>query len=290
MVGLANKVAKSVFPGAANAGSNATGMIVLQILRACTVITLGTMCTAYWFFIIRVDKSRTYFVFECASLFFNSIICVILILSEFPPTGVFKRYLRTSWPVLSEVHGVAWLGGVMILLGCSIFGNLNKPANESKNLGASFFNLVLAAGILAILFGVLNILCSFVWRNGKEGITSRDIRADGALAKGRRQSLPDYSSSTGSSFLNEKTKTKFVSMFWNKAIGGSGGNKEKTSMPTAKPNISGPADIEKGHGEDDRRSPIVPELRRPNTAMHPINLNANSGRSSQYSDPDMSRF
>lgn len=292
---LVLKVVKFFFPSASEAGNNAVGMFILQGLRVCTVITLATMCASFWVYIIRVDKSRAYFVFECASLFFNSIICVLLILSEFPLCKPIRDYFRTSWPVLSELHGVSWLGGAMLLLGCDIFGNLNKPANEKDKLGSHFFGLVLAAGILAVTFGVLNVICGFVWRNGKEGITSRDIRSKGPLAQGRRQSLPDYSSSAGSSFRNEKLQHKVANKLWEKATGA--GKKEKSGRP----NISGPVDVERGvynnHGANydyshesniDRRSPIVPDLRRPDSALHPANQNI-SGRSSEYSQ-DTNRF
>lgn len=254
------------------------GMVILQVLRACTVVTLAAMCASYIVFIIKVDKERSYFVFECASLFFNSIITIVLILSEFPMVGAVRDYFRTSWPVLSDRRGVGWLGFAMILLACNIFGNLNHPANDTDKLGPHFSKLVLGTAILATTFGSLNMICALIWRSGEDGVHSRDIRTNGALATGHgRQSLPDYSSTAGSTMRNEKTRSKFASMFWKKD---SGGNSEKP-----RPNISGPIDVEHGNGNDDRRSPIVPDLRRPDTALHPMHA-----RSSSYSEANMSRF
>lgn len=235
---------------------------------------------------VEMEKKPPYFVFECASLAFNAVICIVLIFAEFPMFKAFKKYFRNTWPVLSDRCGLGWLGLVMIMLGCNIFGNLNRPpkptdkdtAKDTDTASSHFSKLLLAAAILAITFGSLNMICSLIWRNSKAGIHSRDIRSDGALAKGHgRQSLPDYSSSAGSSIRNEKTKSKFVSMFWNKE---SGGNSEKP-----RPNISGPIDVERGNDNDDRRSPIVPELRRPDTALHPMHA-----RSSYYSEANLSRF
>ena len=257
------------------------GMVVLQVLRTFTVITLAAVGASYWVLIIKVDKTRDYFVFECATHFFTSIACIILIISEFPFLESIRGYLRRTWPVLSDQHGVGWLGGAMVMIGCDMLGNLNRPAYDPDNLGPHFSKLVLASSVLALTFGVLNMLSAIVWRDGREGITSRDIRANGSLAD-RRETLPEYASTarSNSSLRNEKTRSKFASMFWKKEDG------EKT-----RPHISGPIpahqDVERDAQHDgDRRSPIVPGVKRPDTALHPMH----TGRSSVYSEAHMSRF
>lgn len=246
------------------------GMIVLQILRVFTVVTLATVCAACWVFIIKVDKERTFFVFECASLFITSLISVVLILSEYPLVNALRNYFRQTWPVLSDHRGLTWLGFAMLMLGCNILGNLNKPANDTDKLGPHFSKLVMASAVLCITFGVLNIVCSFVWRDGKNGITARDIRVNGSLAHDRRQSLPEYSSTHSSSIRNEKTKSGFISSMLGRAKKETG---EKA--PKKRPNISAPIpaylDVEHNAGRDDRQSPIVPGLKRPDSVLHPSN-------------------
>lgn len=258
------------------------GMVVLQTLRVFTVITLAAVCASCWVLIIKVGKDQSYFVFECVSLFFTFVISAVLIISEFPLLEVIKDYLRDTWPVLSESHGVAWPGVAMIMISCNMLGNLNRPAYDADNLGPHFSKLVLASSVLAFTFGGLNIICSLVWRDGKERINARNIRADGSLAD-RRETLPGYDTSTRSnpSIRDEKTRSKFVSMFWKKNTG---------EMTFDRPIISGPIsshqDVEHDAGASDRRSPIVPGLKRPDTALHPMN----TGRTSKYSEAHMSRF
>ncbi|KAF7554409.1 hypothetical protein G7046_g6831 [Stylonectria norvegica] len=268
------------------------GMIVLQVLRAFTLIGLATAVAACWTLIIKIDTANGFFFFDAASLFFTSTISVLLALSELP----FARgYFRRTWPVLSEQHGLTWLGLAMTLIGCNILGKLNQPANSSDKLGLPFWRLVLAAGILSITFGVLNIICSFIFHDGKNGINARSVRSQGSLAtsiKGapiKSDPYNDQYSVRSASLRNEKTKTKFMSMFWKKDAGG---------KPSEKPTISHPMpahyDVERNAGSDDewdhdRRSPIVPEIRRPDTALHPIN-GAHTARSSYYSEAHMSRF
>lgn len=256
------------------------GFFVLQFLRIASIITLTASAAGCWVLMIKVSKARTYFVFECISLFVTSIISIVLIVSELPMLKSVKTYFRNTWPVLSDSHGVGWLGLAMIVIGCNILGSLNQPAYDHHKLGDHFTSLVIAAGILSLTFGFLNILGSIIWRDGKEGITSRDIRAHGSLAK-NRQSLPSYNASPASSIRNEKGRSKFASMFWKKGDAG------KTFD---RPIISGPfqahQDIERNEVEPDRTSPIAPGVQRPPTAMHPMH----TGRSSHYSTANMSRF
>ena len=49
------------------------------------------------------------------------------------------------------------LGCAMLLLGNNILGNLNKNATSEKNLGTSFWRLVIGAGIVVIVMGVINL-------------------------------------------------------------------------------------------------------------------------------------
>ncbi|PFH55027.1 hypothetical protein XA68_11014 [Ophiocordyceps unilateralis] len=257
------------------------GMVVLQMMRAGTVITLVSVAASCWVFILEVDKERNYFVFECATHFFRFILCLVLIVSEFPVVNVVKGYFRRNWPVISDQHGLVWLGIIMVLIGCDMFGNLNRSAYDAENLGPHYSRLILASAVLVIVFGGLNIICSFIWRDASDGITCRDVRSNGSLAESRH-SLPDYASGTFSKTSSvgnkKKSSNAFMNLFWNK----------KAEKP--RPVISAPTlinDVEHGgRDDDDRRSPIVPGLKRPNTALHPMH----ASRSSLYSEAHMSRF
>ena len=70
----------------------------------------------------------------------------------------------------------------MIILGVSILGNLNKDATSVNSLGLSFWQIVIAAGIVSLILGVMNIIASYLFRSKKDGLTARMVRADGATA------------------------------------------------------------------------------------------------------------
>ncbi|KAK0758223.1 hypothetical protein N5P37_009525 [Trichoderma harzianum] len=252
------------------------GLVVLQALRVATVITLLTAGAACWILIINVEKNKPYFIFECFTLFFVSVFCSLLAVSELAFAEFIKVYLRRMWPVLSDHHGLSWLGFGMIIIGCNILGMLNHDLKMSSALSS----LVLAAGILAFIFGFLNVVCSFIWCDRKEGITSRDIRANGSLAQSQRQYTEYDNSIRASPIRNEKYRSKIASMFW---------KKEKDDYTNGHPEISPPYTSHPARDiEAQSDSPIIPGLKRPDTALHP--MNSRSIRSSRYSEANMSRF
>ncbi|KAH7149858.1 hypothetical protein B0J13DRAFT_277243 [Dactylonectria estremocensis] len=279
------------------------GMIILQFLRALTIITLLSTTVASWTLIIKVDTSNRFFFFDAASLFFTSNIAVFLVVSELP---IAKPYFRRTWPVLSDQAGLTWLGFATALIGCNLLGKLNQSANSVKNLGLPFWRLVLSAGVLAITFGIVNIICSFIFRDSANGIHAKVVRSDGSLSAPNEDS-PSYKeqySIRSNSLRNDKPKATFMSFFWK--------SKDKKAGTTySRPEISAPIssqqyDVERnapyspasytgtpadeqGWDRNDRRSPIAPEIRRPDTALHPLNTK-HARHSSRYSEAHMSRF
>ncbi len=79
---------------------------------------------------------------------------VALIITELP---IFRRYIALNWPLLSPSSGFVTLGMLMIIVGVSILGNLNKQATSQDSLGTSFWRIVIASGVVTCIFGVVNI-------------------------------------------------------------------------------------------------------------------------------------
>jgi uncharacterized membrane protein HdeD (DUF308 family) len=77
-----------------------------------------------------------------------------LIITELP---LFKSYFARNWPLFSHKSGFVMLGAAMLLLGNDILGNLNKQATSQKSLGLAFWRIVIAAGIVVIIMGTINL-------------------------------------------------------------------------------------------------------------------------------------
>ena len=271
------------------------GMVFLQALRGFTIIGLMAAQVACWTLVIKVDTGKTYFVFDAASLVFTSSIAAFLKVSELP---IGKNFYRNHWPAFSDRHGLGWLGLACIIIGCNILGKLNNPNNEANEIGMSWWQLAVAAGILNLTFGALNVIAALVFRNGKDGINSRDIRSKGAMAESTHTDhLPSYNERPQTpSVRNEKTRSKFMSRLFK---GGNDDGKDHT-----RPHISAPMPAhhspernDEVHHEvtrndddilrTDQMSPIAPGMRRPDSALHPMNARRASSR---YSEAHMSRF
>ncbi|RGP76066.1 hypothetical protein FLONG3_5457 [Fusarium longipes] len=277
------------------------GMIVLQVLRAITIISLLTAAAACWVLVIKINRSAGWFFFEAMSLILTSSATIFLVISELP---FCNGYFQKDWPVFSDAHGLTWLGAGLLLIGSNILGKLNSPHNRDNKIGLPFWRLILAAGILTLTSGVLNIICSVIFRD--RDINARMIRADGSLARGKDEanSFSKPNSNYSASFSDERPKKTFMSFFWKKGDDSqSNSPRRNISHPISRPHISHPIaqdhDIERNapaHYDNepddsdlDRRSPIVPAVRRPDTALHPMNIRRPASPS-MYSEARMSRF
>jgi hypothetical protein len=265
-----------------------SGHLILNVLRALNIISLLAVIIASWMMIVKSGLTGQFFFFDGAAHFFRFMVSTMLIVSEL---GLCKRYFEDNWPVLSATHSLIWLGIAMIILGVSDLSNLNKDVYSFDNLGSSFWRLVLAAGILAVAFGFFNLIVSVIFRDRENGITARQIRSDGNLARpAMKDNMYDaYSASQRSGSLRQReepaSKAKRLTMRFSKAF------KEKINVRKSK--ISAPipqdrdADLEGGNDSlaEDRSSPVMPTVQRPPTALHPAFTGG-----SRYSEAHMSRF
>ncbi|EOO00013.1 hypothetical protein UCRPA7_4456 [Phaeoacremonium minimum UCRPA7] len=259
-----------------------SGLVVLNILRCFNIIGLLTVVAASWIMIVMTGVKNNFFFFDAAAHFFTSSVAVFLLISE---VNLFKNYFARNWPVLSMEHSFTWLGVAMIIMGCQVLGNLNKPSASIDNLGLPMWRLVLAAGILSITFGFFNLVSSLIYRDGKNGITARMVRIDGQLAAAPiKDTAYDYDSTRSASIRQEKRGTRFGLRFPIRH------SKIKISKPIPQnQDLESAYDHQEDRGDDtwaeDRASPVVPDIQRPPTALHPIHRPDH-----RYSEAAMSRF
>ncbi|KAL6852924.1 hypothetical protein ACO1O0_007472 [Amphichorda felina] len=286
-------------------------MIILQVLRVFTLIGLATVMASAWVLAVKINMSKPYFVFDAASLVFMSGIALFLALSELP-FAFSKDFFRAHWPAFSSHCGLGWLGLALIMIGCNTMGKLNNSAAEPDDIGKAWWQLVLASGILNLVFGVLNVLATFALHDYTEGKNVRVVRSDGA--DDTEGSLP-YLKSEGFSGSGPYKKPKRAFFGFGRRDSG-----KEQSRPTISNPISAHNDLENNQsaqGDDydhsadghigrpsavsslsredhhePQRSPINPEVQRPNDFDHPYNRRNTGGpgivvraTSSVYDDP-----
>lgn len=269
----------------AKAGVRGFGHIFLQILRILTIVALLAIMASNWAMIIMSGLINRFAFFDTVSHIFASAISAALIISELDMVRMVRRYFEKNWAVFSPSHSLAWLGLAMVMLGCQVISDQGKDAYSAENLGLPLWRLVLASGILAVTFGFANMLSSVIFRDGKHGITARQIRSDGNLvvpATPKDDEFDGYSRSSASLRQKEDVSAaRRVTRMFNPK------NFRRSKIQISKPIIA-PMDPDLEHDGDelhDRASPIMPKVQRPPTVMHPAYTGG-----SRYSEAHMSRF
>jgi len=153
----------------------------------------------------------------------------------------------------------------MLILGVSMLGNLNKEATSQKSLGSSFWRIVISSGILALIFGALNLFASYLFRNKALGITARQVRAHGAVAPQKTSksstTMLDYSPSSSAgrgrrSFHLGRSDT--LPSYYTKS---SDRAEARQTRNISAPVVGDHSQFEKFSGSD--------EIQRPDLARHP---------------------
>ncbi|MCJ1310578.1 hypothetical protein MMC25_004243 [Agyrium rufum] len=162
-----------------------SGYITLNVIRVLNIISLLLVVAASFVMLVKTFVVSKFFFFDACSHVVTAGLGIFLIITELP---LFRGYIGRNWPLLSINHGFVSLGFLMVILGISILGNLNKAATSQESLGLPFWRIVISSGILSSVLGVANFFASYIFRSKKLGVTARMVRAHGATAA---QKIPD---------------------------------------------------------------------------------------------------
>lgn len=169
------------------------GYIVLNVIRVMNIIGLIAVIVASSVMLVKTFVISKFFFFDAVSHIITACLSFFLIITELP---FFRSYIAFNWPLLSPSSGFVTLGIIMIILGVSILGNLNKEATSQESLGFSYWSIVIASGIIVSILGVINIITSYLFRNTSIDVTARMVRAHGAVAPQKAISSPRSSHSS----------------------------------------------------------------------------------------------
>ncbi|KAH9810073.1 hypothetical protein Tdes44962_MAKER01045 [Teratosphaeria destructans] len=155
------------------------GYIILNCIRGMNIIGLLAVIAASVAMLVKTSVASKFFFFDAVTHVLTAIMGMFLMTSEM---SLFRGYFARSWPLLSPSHGFVSLALTMIALGITMLANLNKDATSQKSLGMPFWRMVIASGIVIFILGFVNLIASYVFRDRKNGITARQVRAHGAVA------------------------------------------------------------------------------------------------------------
>lgn len=173
------------------------GYIILNGIRIINIITLISVIVASAVMLVKTFVVSKFFFFDGVSHIVTAFISLFLIITELP---LFRNYIASNWPLLAPSSGFVTLGIMMIIVGVSILGNLNKKATSQESLGTHYWSIVIASGILSLILGVVNVFASYIFRSRKLGVTARMLRSHGAVAQQKVLSSRTSSTSRRRSF------------------------------------------------------------------------------------------
>ena len=147
------------------------GYVFLNVIRVLNIISLLAVIAASSVMLVKTFVVSKFFFFDGCEHVVEIVIgstqasastltcgtdhiVAFLIITELP---LFKNFFARNWPLFSHKSGFVMLGVAMLLLGNNILGNLNKKATSQESLGLAFWRIVIAAGIVVIVMGTINI-------------------------------------------------------------------------------------------------------------------------------------
>ncbi|KAJ4307131.1 hypothetical protein N0V88_000508 [Collariella sp. IMI 366227] len=287
------------------------GHVVLNTVRALNIVGLFAVMFASMLMAVLSGVKHEFFFFDAFTHIFVFILATFLFISEFPKVescGLWRvrKFFDNHWPVLAGGHTLALLGWAMVFMGFQILGDLVKPAYTLGTIELPFWRAIVASAILSITFGFFNIIGSLLFRlpsdkqAGLPRVTSRQVRMYGSLARGKARekalALDTKSLAASSQYssppyehtwppketeVNDErpSNAKRITQYFNQHFRKSRGPAfQHGSLEFERGHHShSHDDVERGYsshgsGGRDRSSPIVPNLERPPTALHPINM------------------
>ncbi|KAL1302858.1 hypothetical protein AAFC00_003188 [Neodothiora populina] len=155
------------------------GYIILNAIRVMNIIAFLAVIAASVVMLVKTSTASKFFFFDAVSHVVTAVISMFLIASE---VSLFRAFFARNWPLLSPAHGFVALGAAMVVLGVNVLGNLNKPAASQEALGLEIWRIVIGSGIIVFILGFFNLAASYIFRDNKQDITARQVRAQGAVA------------------------------------------------------------------------------------------------------------
>lgn len=246
------------------------GYVVLNVIRVMNVIALLSVVAASFVMLVKTFVVSKFFFFDGVSHLVTGCVSILLILTEI---SLFKRYTANNWPLLSPAHGFVTLGIIMIIIGVSILGNLNKQATSEGSLGTTFWRLVIASGIVVSILGVANIFASYMFRQKSLGITARQVRDHGAVAPQKVYVGPSSPSRSQGRRSFHLARSDTLPSYYTKSHAGQEEQQQQREREPVR-NISAPVVGAKAQFDGGKRNSSAPPVvvngvQRPDLAFHP---------------------
>ncbi|GAP83813.2 putative SWI SNF complex subunit SMARCC2 [Rosellinia necatrix] len=243
----------AMFGKNSSSGFQGHAYIILQVIRFCNVAVLLAVMVASVLMLIfaKLPNGFQFFADIVHALVF--FFAALLIYTEIGVWATGQEFVARAWPMLGPDRGFTGLGAIMAVIGCHLLGGLNSGTYTAGGVPSQIPQVIIGVGIVTITFGFTNIIASLVFKSNE--VRARVVRQAGAT-------VPNMSlnGSTGFNSRSNSTRKPDIS-----------GPFPMSTNDQFQPADYFPGDDKSMNSFDSRHSPIMPEISRPPTAMHPAN-------------------
>ncbi|KAJ5501604.1 hypothetical protein N7453_006421 [Penicillium expansum] len=149
------------------------GYVILNVIRVLNIITFMDLIAACAVLLAKINMLNSFFFFRG---------CDPCRGGSGQPLPVLQTYFDDHWPMFGQDSSFYSLGGIMMILGVATLGNLNTKAMTQETIGMTFWQIIVSAGVLAMIISVVNVLASYIFSDPETGVSARQVRVDGAVA------------------------------------------------------------------------------------------------------------
>jgi len=160
-------------------GTTAVPYIILNIIRALNVLSILACILASASLLVKTadltDDIGWFNVFDLAEKAMIISFALLVLATELPKVA--RGYIERDWPAFGYQSGFWTLSVCLLFLGCDVMSYLTKEKTDQKHLGADFYQMVQAAGIMCILMSLVNFIATFALKDRRRCLTARQVRA-----------------------------------------------------------------------------------------------------------------
>ncbi|RWA11547.1 hypothetical protein EKO27_g3536 [Xylaria grammica] len=235
-----------------SSGFQGHAYIILQVVRVCNVAVLLAVMVASVLMLVfaKLPNGFQFFADIVHALVF--FFAALLIFTELGLWGKGQAFVARAWPMLGPDRGFTGLGAIMVLIGCHLLGGLNSGIYTEAGVPSQISQVIIGAGIISLAFGFTNILASLMFKNEK--VRAREIRSAGATTRD-----VNFNDNYGSTFRSNSTRKPEIS------------GPLPTNYQFEDGSTDYPVDNKSVRSVDSHHSPLVPQISRPPSALHPHN-------------------
>ena len=161
-------------------GKSGVNYIILNVVRVLNILSIIACMIASASLLVKTatltDKIGWHNIFDLGEKVLIILFALWLLITELP-LRFLDSIIARKWPLLGFDSGFFPLACCLLFLGFDVLSYLAKSETNAETIGADFYRMVQAAGFMALVMTIVNVIVSFVCKDRRRGLNARQVRA-----------------------------------------------------------------------------------------------------------------